>query len=59
MGAEKIRAFELVTLRGMAPEQAAVECGMSADEVYVAKTRVTSHLRRIIEELTAAYDEEQ
>ncbi len=56
--AESIRAFELVALRGLPAKQAAEECAMSVDDVYVAKNRVTSRLRDIVRELTAAYDAE-
>lgn len=51
-------AFELVTLRGVPAQSAAAECGMSVDEVYVAKNRVTKRLRAIVEKLTAAYAED-
>lgn len=54
-----LRAFELVSMRGASAEAAAAECGMSLDEVYIAKNRVTARLRRIVEEMTAAYEEEQ
>lgn len=55
---ESIRAFELVALRGVPARQAADECGMSVDDVYVAKNRVTNRLRDIVRELTDAYDAE-
>ncbi len=53
-----MQAFELVTLRGVPAQSAAAECGMSVDEVYVAKNRVTKRLRAIVEQLTAAYTED-
>jgi RNA polymerase sigma-70 factor (ECF subfamily) len=52
-----LRAFELVAVRGVPAEAAARECGMTVDEVYIAKTRVTRRLREIIEALTAAWRE--
>lgn len=52
-----LRAFELVGVRGVPVEEAARQCGMSVDEVYTARTRVTGRLRRIVEELTAAWRE--
>jgi RNA polymerase sigma-70 factor, ECF subfamily len=53
-----IRAFELVALRGVPVQAVAEQCGMSADEVYVAKNRVTKQLREIVEEMTKTYDDE-
>jgi RNA polymerase sigma-70 factor, ECF subfamily len=58
--AEKtLKAFELVAMRGTPPEAAAAECGMTLDEVYIAKNRVTKRLREIVEQLTDAYGEER
>jgi len=42
-----IAAFELTALRGMPPAAAAAVCGMSTNEVYVAKNRVIRKLRDI------------
>jgi RNA polymerase sigma-70 factor (ECF subfamily) len=57
--AEKtLRAFELVALRGTPAAGAAAECGMTLDEVYIAKNRVTKRLREIVAELTSAYEED-
>jgi RNA polymerase sigma factor (sigma-70 family) len=52
-----VRAFELVALLGVPAKEAARECGMTVDEVYTAKNRVTGRLREIVEELTAAWRE--
>lgn len=52
-----IKAFELVAIRGITVEAAARECGMKASEIYVAKHRVLSKLRKLVEEITAAWDE--
>jgi len=51
-----IRAFELVSVRGVTVEAAARECGMKAGEIYVAKHRVLTKLRKIVEEITAAWE---
>lgn len=51
-------AFELVALRGVPAGEAAAQCGMSVDQVYVAKSRVTRRLRGLVEELTAAFEED-
>ncbi len=53
-----IRAFELVGLRGVPAEAAARECGMTVQDVYTAKNRVTASLRRIVERIEAEYDED-
>lgn len=58
MAESRLRAFDLVALRGMPAQAAARECGMTVDEVYTAKSRVTDRLRRIIGDLTAAWREE-
>ncbi|MCL4741085.1 MAG: sigma-70 family RNA polymerase sigma factor [Phycisphaerales bacterium] len=52
-----LRAFELFAIRGVPAEEAAAECGISVDAVYLAKSRLTKRLREIVRELTAAYDE--
>jgi RNA polymerase sigma-70 factor, ECF subfamily len=54
-----IRAFELVALHAVPPDAVAKECGMTVAEVYVAKNRITGRLRRIVEEISAAYREEE
>lgn len=51
-------AFELFGLRGVPATEAATRCGMSVDQVYVAKSRVTKHLRRLVEEMTTAFEED-
>lgn len=54
-----LRAFDLVAVRGVPVEAAAGECGMTVDEVYTAKYRVARRLREIVEELMAAWREDQ
>jgi RNA polymerase sigma-70 factor (ECF subfamily) len=51
-----IKAFELVALRGVPTDAVARECGISVDEVYVAKNRVTKQLREIVAQITQVYD---
>lgn len=58
MADKTIRAFELVGLQNVPAEEAARECGMAVDEVYVAKNRVTKRLREIVAEITEAYEED-
>ncbi len=53
-----LSAFELVALRGVPAVEVAVLCGMrGADEVYIAKSRVTQRLRQIVAEIETLYDE--
>jgi RNA polymerase sigma-70 factor (ECF subfamily) len=51
-----LQAFELVGLRGVPAAQVAEQCGMTVDQVYVAKNRVTKKLRALVEQLTAAFE---
>lgn len=53
-----LQAFDLVALRGVPAPEVADQCGMSLNQVYVAKSRVTKRLRELIEELTAAFEED-
>jgi RNA polymerase sigma-70 factor (ECF subfamily) len=53
-----LEAFELVAMRGMPADVVAAECGMTVDEVYLAKSRVTRRLRQLIQDLTRAYEDE-
>lgn len=53
-----VRAFELVALRGITPEAAALECGITVDDVYLARHRVTNKLREWVKLVTAAFQEE-
>lgn len=53
-----LRAFELFALQELPVERVAAECGMSTDEVYRIKYRITNQLRLIVKRLTDAYAEE-
>jgi RNA polymerase sigma factor (sigma-70 family) len=53
-----LQAFELVALRGVPAPEAAAQCSMTVEQVYVAKSRVTGKLRKLVEELTAAFEED-
>ncbi len=44
-----LAAFELTALRGVPASEAAAECGMSVDQVYVAKNRVAKRLQEAVE----------
>lgn len=52
-----IRAFELAAVRQVPAEAVASECGMSVDEVYVAKNRVIRRLREIVAQVTREFDD--
>ncbi len=54
-----LRAFELFTLQELPVERVAAECGISTDEVYRIKYRITNRLREIVQRLTDAYAEEE
>jgi len=51
-------AFELVALRGVPTGEAAHQCGMTSEQVYVAKSRVTKRLRQVVSQLTEAFEED-
>lgn len=53
-----IRAFELLVVRQMPVTAVADEMQMTAQEVYLAKSRIAGKLRDIIARLEEAYDEE-
>jgi len=58
MDARTLLAFELVALRGVPAAEAAQQSGMSTDQVYVARSRVTKRLRALVQELTEAFEED-
>lgn len=47
--AQTIMAFELTAMRGVPAAQAAAECGMSVDQVYVARNRIAKKLRETVD----------
>lgn len=51
-------AFDLVALRAVPAAEAAAQCSMSVEQVYVAKSRVVRRLRELVEELTGAFEED-
>jgi len=53
-----LSAFELVALRGVPAAEVGAQCGMSVDQVYVAKSRVTRSLRAEVQRLTEAFEED-
>lgn len=53
-----LQAFELVGIRGVPAAEAASQCAMSVEQVYVAKARVTKRLRTLVAELTEAFEED-
>jgi RNA polymerase sigma-70 factor (ECF subfamily) len=54
-----LKAFELVQLRGMPEAAAAAECGLSVEQVYVAKHRLTKRLREIVAQVQEAYNADE
>lgn len=51
-------AWELVAMKGVPVIEASSQTGLSVDEVYVAKNRVTKRLRSIVEDITAAWNDD-
>ncbi len=51
-------AFELVSLRGVPAAEAGAQCNMTVDQVYVSKSRVVKRLRGLVEQITAAFEED-
>lgn len=51
-------AFDLVALRGVPVSEAAAQSGMSVEQVYVAKSRMTKRLREVVTQLTEAFEED-
>ncbi len=51
-------AFELAAIRAVPAREAAAQCSMTVDQVYVARTRVTKRLRVVVEQLTSAFEED-
>ncbi|MFN0134113.1 MAG: RNA polymerase sigma factor [Phycisphaerales bacterium] len=58
LGEKALKAFELVALRQVPAETVAQELGMTIDDVYSAKARITKRLRAIVEEMSRAYTED-
>jgi RNA polymerase sigma factor (sigma-70 family) len=54
-----LTAFELVALRGVPAPEAAAQAGMTVDQVYVAKSRLTKRLKALVQEMTSAFEEDE
>jgi RNA polymerase sigma-70 factor (ECF subfamily) len=52
-------AFELTALRDVPVAEVASQCGMSVDQVYVARSRVAARLRAIMDEVRQAWQEDE
>ena len=52
--AATLAAFELTAMRGVPPAAAAVECGMTVDQVYVARNRVSKRLQECADRIGQA-----
>ena len=57
MAEATVRAFELLAVFSVPAHEAARECGMSRNEVYVARSRVLARLRPIVAEVDAGLDD--
>ena len=49
-----LQAFELTALRGVPAQEAARQCGMSVDQVYIARNRVAQRLREMVQRIDEA-----
>jgi DNA-directed RNA polymerase specialized sigma24 family protein len=58
MDERTIKAFDLCAVRNVPAEAAAAECGMTVNEVYVAKNRAIKKLREIVATFTQEFDDE-
>jgi len=52
-------AFELTAVREVPVEEVALQCDMSVEQVYVARSRVASRLRTLMAEVEAAWHEDE
>ena len=53
-----LQAFELVALRHVPVTDAAAQLGLTAQEVYLAKSRCMERVRSLIQKLQSAYDDD-
>lgn len=53
-----LRAWELTTLHEVPADEAARQTGLSVEDVYLARHRVTKRLRELVENLRAMFDDE-
>jgi len=53
-----MQAFELVALRAVPASEVAAQLGISTDQVYVARSRVTRRLREVVQKLTGSFEDD-
>lgn len=53
-----LQAFELVALRGVPATEVGAQLGLSTDQVYVARSRVTRRLRDVVQQLTGSFEDD-
>ncbi len=58
MDERTLLAFELSALRGVPATEAASQCQMTVEQLYVARSRVTRRLRVMVREMTSAFEED-
>lgn len=51
-------AFELSALRGVPAAETASQCGMTVEQVYVVRSRLTKRLRELVLSMTAAFEDD-
>ncbi len=52
---QALRAFELTAMRGVPIREAAEQCSLSIDQVYVARNRIAARLREEADKIDKAY----
>jgi RNA polymerase sigma factor (sigma-70 family) len=52
-----IQAFEMLVYHGLSTQHVATELGMSAHDVYLAKSRIAAKLREIVQRIESEYEE--
>ena len=58
LSARSIQAFEMLVFHERTVEETSEALDMSANDVYLARSRITKKLREVVEQLESVYDED-
>ncbi|MCH2142839.1 MAG: sigma-70 family RNA polymerase sigma factor [Phycisphaerales bacterium] len=58
LSARSIQAFEMLVFHKRTVEETSEALDMSANDVYLARSRITKKLREVVEQLESVYDED-
>ena len=58
LAADTLEAFELHCINGIPPQEVADRLGLTVNDVYLAKSRVTKRLRNLINETTSRWNDD-